>query len=390
MLDLARRAEQLGYSRYWLAEHHGMPGVASSATAVLIGQVAAATSTIRVGSGGVMLPNHAPLTVAEQFGTLGALFPGRIDLGVGRAPGTNRATAAALRRPAGLAVGPSAVEDFPDRLADLATFLGGGEFPPGHPYHRVAAFPRADETPPIWLLGSSVYGARLAGMLGLPFAFAHHFSAADTLPALKIYRSGFRPRLPGQAVDLPRLTDRPAPDRGSGPDPVLDPDGGPGPDRGAGSDGGSGPGSAVDDRWARLPGRERPYVIVTAAVVCAEDDERAEWLARPLRLATLRLRGGRADAFPSPEEAAAHPWTDEERAAADAATSSYLVGSPQTVLAGLDRLLRATGADEIMMTTNVHPHADRLRSYELVAELADLAGTPHEVVGSARGTDARR
>jgi alkanesulfonate monooxygenase SsuD/methylene tetrahydromethanopterin reductase-like flavin-dependent oxidoreductase (luciferase family) len=362
MLDLARRTERLGYTRYWLAEHHGMPAIASSATPLLIGQVAAATSTIRVGSGGVMLPNHAPLTVAEQFGTLGSLFPGRIDLGIGRAPGTDSATAKALRRTAGLL----AVDDFPETLAELTTFLAGAEFPPGHPYHRVSAYPRA-AMPPVWLLGSSGYSARLAGVLGLPFAFAHHFGTADTLPALQLYRSSFRPTPLGRGT----------------------------PDAGAVSAGAVGAGAvgagAVGAGGAAVapPGRERPYAMVAAAVVCADDDERAEWLARPIRLAMLRLRGGRTGAFPSPEEAAAYPWTEEERAAADAATSTHIVGSPQTVRARLDRLVRTTGADEIMVTTNVHVHADRVRSYELLAELADLpAPGSRDVVELASGTPA--
>jgi luciferase family oxidoreductase group 1 len=309
-LDLARGVEHLGYTRYWLAEHHGMPGIASSATALLIGQIAAATSTIRVGSGGVMLPNHAPLAVAEQFGTLGTLFPGRIDLGIGRAPGTDPATARALRR------GASAVgaDDFPQALSDLTTFLAGGAFPADHPLHGVGAFPQAP-APPIWLLGSSGYSAQVAGTLGLPFAFAHHFSAANTLPALDLYRRSFRPS----------------------------------------------------------PGRERPYAIVAAAVLCAEDDERAEWLAAPVRLAMLRLRGGRPGVFPSPEEAAAHAWTPQERAAAENITGSHIVGSPATVRAGLDALLDATEADEIMIVTNAHRPADRLRSYELIADLTNLA-----------------
>ncbi|WP_235826219.1 LLM class flavin-dependent oxidoreductase [Candidatus Frankia alpina] len=309
-LDLARHAERLGFTRYWLAEHHGMPGIASSATSILIGQVAAATSTIRVGSGGVMLPNHAPLAVAEQFGTLGTLFPGRIDLGIGRAPGTDPATARALRRTAGLL----AVDDFPEQLSELTTFLSGGEFAADHAMRGVHAFPQA-QVPPIWLLGSSGYSAQVAGVLGLPFAFAHHFSPANTVPALELYRRSFRPS----------------------------------------------------------PGRERPYAIVAAAVVCAEDDERAEWLAAPVRLAMLRIRGGRPGVFPSPEEAAAHSWTPQERAAAENATASHIVGSPSTVRAGLDALLDVTDADEIMITTNAHRPADRIRSYELVAEIGGLA-----------------
>jgi luciferase family oxidoreductase group 1 len=305
-LDLAAHAERWGYTRYWLAEHHGMPGVASSATAILIGQVAAATSTIRVGSGGVMLPNHAPLVIAEQFGTLGAFFPGRVDLGIGRAPGTDQMTARALRRGSG----PLSAEDFPEQLGELLAFLRG-EFPEDHPLASVLAVPRAP-MPPVWLLGSSGYSAQLAGVLGLPFAFAHHFSGGNTVPALALYRDSFRPR----------------------------------------------------------PGRDRPYAMVAAAVLCADTDERAHWLADSVRLGMLRLRQGRPIPFPSPEQAAAHPWTPAERAAADAATSSHLVGGPETIRAGLERLMEATGADEIMITANVHGHADRLRSYELIAELA--------------------
>jgi luciferase family oxidoreductase group 1 len=194
----------------------------------------------------------------------------------------------------------------------------------------VEAFPRAD-MPPLWLLGSSGYSAQVAGMLGLPFAFAHHFSPANTLPALDIYRSSFQP----------------------------------------------------------APGRDRPYAMVAAAVLCAEDDETADRLAGPIRLAMLRLRSGRPVAFPSPAEAAAYPWTPQERATADAATSSYLVGSPETVRAGLDDLLRATEADELMVVTNVHGHTDRVRSYQLVAEIAGLAGQAgHDDRDDAAGAKA--
>ncbi|OHV42773.1 alkanal monooxygenase [Pseudofrankia sp. BMG5.36] len=321
-LDLARHTEQLGFVRYWLAEHHGMPGIASSATALLIGQVAAATSTIRVGSGGVMLPNHSPLVVAEQFGTLGAMFPGRIDLGLGRAPGTDPATARALRRLTGRAL---TEDEFPDQLAELTTFLAGAEFPTGHRLHGVSAFPRA-EVPPIWLLGSSGYSAQVAGILSLPFSFAHHFSSQNTVPALDLYRSSFRPS----------------------------------------------------------PGRERPYAMVATAVLVADTDERADWLAGPIRLTMMRLRTGRPAAYPTPEEAAAYPWTELERSAARQATASHVVGSPETVRAGLQRLLDATGADELMVTTNVHGHADRVRSYELLAELAkDLTPPSRPSVAAA-------
>ncbi|MCM3884079.1 LLM class flavin-dependent oxidoreductase [Frankia sp. R82] len=326
-LELARQAERLGYTRYWLAEHHGMPGIASSATTLLIGQIAAATSTIRVGSGGVMLPNHAPLAVAEAFGTLGTLFPGRIDLGIGRAPGTDPATARALRRTAG----PLAVDDFPQQLSELTTFLAGGEFPEGHPMRGVQAFPQAP-VPPIWLLGSSGYSAQVAGMLGLPFAFAHHFSSANTIPALELYRRSFQPS----------------------------------------------------------PGRERPYAIVATAVMCADDDERAEWLHSPVRLAMLRLRGGRPGTFPSPQEAAVHPWTPQERAAADNITASHIVGSPLTVRAGLDALLDATGADEIMVVTNAQEPADRIRCLELVADLGGLTPTADDHPATPVATSASR
>jgi alkanesulfonate monooxygenase SsuD/methylene tetrahydromethanopterin reductase-like flavin-dependent oxidoreductase (luciferase family) len=354
-LALARRAEELGFTRYWLAEHHGMPGIASSATALLIGQVAAATASIRVGSGGVMLPNHSPLVVAEQFGTLGAMFPGRIDLGLGRAPGTDPATARALRRirtsqiafgdpagtrtsqiafgdpagtrtsqiafgdPAGTPGRSLAEDEFPDQLAELTTFLAGNEFPAGHRLHGVSAFPRA-QMPPIWLLGSSGYSAQAAGILSLPFAFAHHFSPHNTLPALDLYRDSWRPG------------------------PLL--------------------------AEMSQPHRERPYAMVAAAVLVADTDERAEWLAGPIRLTMMRLRTGRPAAYPTPEEAAAYPWTGQELALARQATGSHVVGSPETVRAGLQRLLDATRADELMITTNVHGHADRVRSYELLAEIA--------------------
>ncbi|AEH08819.1 MULTISPECIES: LLM class flavin-dependent oxidoreductase [Protofrankia] len=311
-LDLARRAEELNYHRYWLAEHHSMPGIASSATSILIGQVGAATTSIRVGSGGIMLPNHAPLIIAEQFGTLGALFPGRVDLGIGRAPGTDSATAQALRRSSG----PVSADDFPAQLAELVAFLGNS-FPASHPLRTVTAVPHG-ETPPVWLLGSSGYSAQLAGYLGLPFAFAHHFSAVNTLPALALYRSAFRP----------------------------------------------------------APGREQPYAMVAAAVICADTDETAQWLAGPTQLTMLRLRQGRPDVFPTPEQAAAYPWTPAERAAADGAAASHIVGSPDTVRASLDALIDATEADEIMIVTNVHPHDARIRSYELIAEFAGLPGLP--------------
>ncbi|XRQ12518.1 LLM class flavin-dependent oxidoreductase [Actinomadura welshii] len=295
-LDLARRTERLGFHRYWLAEHHAMPGIASSATAVLIGQVAAATSAMRIGSGGVMLPNHAPMVVAEQFGTLEALYPGRIDLGLGRAPGTDQATALALRRsPEALSV-----DDFPEQVIELRGYFGADS----------KVTPAAGNEPPIWLLGSSGYSARLAGLLGMPFAFAHHFSAANTEPALKLYRESFRP-------------------------------------------------GALD----------APYSMIGVAVTAAESDERARELAAPQALSFLLLRRGAPGPLPSPEEAAAYPYTPLERQMIDSRLAEQVVGGPETVRKDLDALIERTAVDEVMVMTQVHDHADRLRSYEILAEL---------------------
>jgi len=308
-LDLARHADRLGYHRYWLAEHHNMPGIASSAPAVLIGHVADATERIRVGSGGVMLPNHAPLVVAEQFGMLEALHPGRIDLGIGRAPGTDPVTAAALRRSADAL----SADDFPEQLMDLIGFFTG-QFPDNHPYRAITAVPAFGNMPALWMLGSSGYGAQVAGALGIPFAFAHHFSADNTLPALELYRRAFRPS------------------------EVLD----------------------------------EPYAMIGVAVVCAEDDERARWLAAPGALSYLRLRSGRPGQFPTPEEAAAYPYTPGERASIELRVRTQAIGGPDTVRDALDALVRETGVDELMVTTMVHDHADRVRSYELLAGACGL------------------
>jgi len=309
-IDLARHAERLGFRRFWVAEHHNMPGIASSAPPVLIGHIADATTTMRVGSGGVMLPNHVSLVVAEQFGMLEALHPGRIDLGIGRAPGTDQVTAAALRR------SPEALsaDDFPDQLMDLLGFFTG-RWPEGHPFARITAVPGRGHQPAMWLLGSSGYSAQVAGLLGLPFAFAHHFSPANAIPALALYRSHFRPS------------------------DVLD----------------------------------RPYAMVAAAVVCAETDERARWLAGSGALSFLRLRSGRPGPLPSPEEAAAYRYNDMERAFVEDRQATQILGAPQTVRQGLADLLASTAADELMLTTVVFDPADRLRSFELVA---DLARTP--------------
>lgn len=303
-LKLARRAEELGYHRLWVAEHHNMPGVASTSPAVLVAHLASGTSSIRVGSGGVMLPNHPPLVVAEQFAMLEALHPGRIDLGIGRAPGTDPATAAALRRtPDGLGA-----DDFPRELQDLRTLLGvdtAGE--------RAAflATPAAASTPPVWLLGSSGYSAQAAAVLGLPFAFAHHFSAQNTEPALALYRENFRP-------------------------------------------------SAV---------LERPYAIVTQVAIVADTDAEADYLAGPLRMMQVSLRTGRPSALQHPDTVAAHQWTDAERNLLEHGRSQPAIGSPQTVRAELTKLCERTAADELMISTMTYGAAERIRSFELLAEV---------------------
>jgi luciferase family oxidoreductase group 1 len=301
-IALAQHTEKLGYHRYWVAEHHNMPGIASSAPAVLIGHLASATHTIRLGSGGVMLPNHAPLTIAEQFGMLEALHPGRIDLGIGRAPGTDQLTASALRRTDDLSA-----DGFPEDFGELIAFFHG-TFPPDHPYSRITAVPARGNVPELWLLGSSGYSAQVAGMTGLPFAFAHHFMPANTLPAISLYRRAFRP-------------------------------------------------SAYISE---------PYVMVAVQVVCADTDEEARHLAAPSALSFLKLRQGRPGQLPTPEEAATYPYTDMEREAIRQRQADQVMGSPETVRRGLLELQERTQADELMLTTVIYDHADRLRSYELV------------------------
>jgi luciferase family oxidoreductase group 1 len=303
-LDLVRHTERLGYHRYWVAEHHNMPGIASSSPAVLIAHLASVTETMRIGSGGVMLPNHTSLVIAEQFGMLEALHPGRIDLGIGRAPGTDQITAAALRRSAN----PLGADEFPEQLMDLFGFFTGS-FPADHPYRHVTAVPALGYQPEVWLLGSSDYSAQVAGVLGLPFSFAHHFAAANTLPALARYRASFRP----------------------------------------------------SDRL------EAPYAMVAVSVLCAESDERAEWLAKPSAVSYARRHRGERGPLPSPEEAADYHFTPFEKEAVRSWTGTHVIGGPDTVRARLDELAAATAADELMITTMVHDHADRMRSYELIA-----------------------
>lgn len=330
---LARLAEDRGFHRYWVAEHHSMPGVASSSPAVILAHLAAHTATIRLGSGGVMLPNHAPLVVAEQFGTLEALAPGRVDLGLGRAPGTDGATAAALRRTERLREG---AEEFPQQLAELIRFLDD-DFPDGHPYRRIHAVPgpvqataaggvQSAHRPPVWLLGSSMFSARLAAELGLPFAFAHHFAAQHTGPALELYREAFRP-------------------------------------------------SAV------LPA---PYALIGVSVLAAEDAREARRQVTAGALSMLRLRTGRPGLVPSPEEAERYEFSPLEREFADSWIGNVVHGTPDEVCTGLGGLQKRTGADELMLTTNVHGPRARLRSYELIA---DAYGLPAGA-GAAAGTDA--
>jgi luciferase family oxidoreductase group 1 len=302
--ELARRTEALGYRRFWVAEHHNMPAIASSSPAVLIAHLAASTTTIRLGSGGVMLPNHAPLVVAEQFGTLAALHPDRIDLGIGRAPGTDRRTAFALRR----TVEGLSAEDFPRELSDLMGMLAGDE-------DLLAAVPTAEIPPQVWLLGSSGFSAQLAGALGLPFSFAHHFSAQNTEPALELYRRSFRP-----------------------------------------------------SQWL-----DRPHTMIAVNVTCADTDERAEELARPGWLSFLRLRSGAPIALPTVAEAAAYQFSPAELDFVEERRLGQAIGSRDTVAQQLDALVARTDVDELMVTNQIYDLPDRIRSYELVADIAARA-----------------
>jgi luciferase family oxidoreductase group 1 len=301
-LDLARHAENWGYRRIWLAEHHNMPGVASAATAVVIGHVAAGTSRIRVGAGGIMLPNHAPLVIAEQFGTLATLFPGRIELGVGRAPGTDPITARALRR--NLAMNP---EGFADDLLELMSYLRD---PQGS--RPVNAVPGAGTNVPIWILGSSLFGAQLAAALGLPFAFASHFAPALLQPAIEIYRRHFKP----------------------------------------------------SEQLAR------PHLMVAANVIAAETDEEAALLMTSLQQAFVHLRRGRPGPLPPPAVGFEAQLAAPERAMLDEALSCSFVGSAERVRRGLADLASRTGADEIIVAAHVHDHGARLRSFEIAARCA--------------------
>ncbi len=298
-LDLARQAERLGYRRYWLAEHHNMPGVASAATSVVIAHVADATSTIRVGAGGVMLPNHAPLVIAEQFGTLAALHPGRIDLGLGRAPGTDPLTTRALRRTLA-----GDVDRFPDDVMELMAY-----FAPARPGQPVRAVPGAGLEVPVWILGSSLYGAQVAAALGLPYAFASHFAPAELDRAGALYRERFQPS-------------------------------------------------------AQLAA---PHVMLGVNIVAAETDAEARRLYSSLQQAFVNLRSGRPGPLPPPVDDFEARLDPMARGMLDHALACSIVGSFETVRAGLASFVKRTRADELMVTAQVFDHAARVRSFEIVA-----------------------
>jgi len=297
-LDLAQHAERWGFQRYWLAEHHGMPGIASAATAVLIGHVAGGTSKIRVGAGGIMLPNHSPLVVAEQFGTLESLYPGRIDLGLGRAPGSDQVTARALRR--NLA---SDADEFPRDVLELMDYFSKDS------RNTVRAVPGEGLEVPIWILGSSLFGAQLAAALGLPYAFASHFAPQQMMQAIALYRANFRPS-------------------------------------------------------ERL---DQPYVMLGFNVFAADSDEEAAFRATSMQQAFVNLRSGRPARLPPPLAGYPNLVGPQERALLDSVLSCSAIGAPRTVRASLQAFIKQTGADELMITSQIYDHSARLRSYEITS-----------------------
>jgi luciferase family oxidoreductase group 1 len=299
-LDLAQHGERWGYNRFWLAEHHGMPGIASAATAVLMSHVANGTSTIRVGAGGIMLPNHSPLVIAEQFGTLESLFPGRIDLGLGRAPGSDHTTARALRRNLS-----SDADEFPQDVVELMDYFAGSS------RRQVRAVPGAGLQVPIWILGSSLFGAQLAAALGLPYAFASHFAPQMMMQAIEIYRATFRPS-------------------------------------------------------AQL---EKPYVMLGFNVFAADTDAEAHWRASSMQQAFINLRTGNPTRLKPPVEGYLDLLSPPERSMLDSVLSCSAIGSPATVAQQLRAFIARTGADELMITSQVFDHAARLRSYEITADI---------------------
>ena len=307
-LRLAQHAERLGFNRYWMAEHHGMAGIASAATAVCLAHVAAGTSTIRIGAGGIMLPNHAPLTIAEQFGTLAALHPGRIDLGLGRAPGTDMMTARALRRTL-----QGDVDSFPQDVLELQAYFA----PPQDGARHVRATPGEGLEVPLWILGSSLYGAQLAAALGLPYAFASHFAPAEMERAIDIYRERFRPS-------------------------------------------------------AQL---DRPYVMLGLNVFAADTHAQATTLFTSLQQAFVNLRSGRPGKLPAPDAGYPAHLPADARAMLQQALSASVVGDPAEVREGVAAFAARTGADELMVTAQIHDPAARLRSFEIVAQAVAAPAT---------------
>jgi luciferase family oxidoreductase group 1 len=305
-IDLARFADERGYTRFWLAEHHNSPGIASTTPDIMIGQVARETQHLRVGSGGVMLPNHSPLKVAESFKLLEALYPERIDLGIGRAPGTDMRTALALRR----SEAALNAEDFPQELLELRAFAAG-DFPADHVFKSVTAYPDDVNLPPIWLLGSSGFSSQLASMLGTGFAFAHHINGDGAVQAMTTYRHHFRP-----SEQFPQ-----------------------------------------------------PHAILAASVICADTDEEADELALSVIYAFLSLQSGRPNGtLLSPEEVMAENLSDYERKLFTAIRERHFVGSPSTIQAKLGKLIQQTQADELMVLSIIHDHTARLHSYDLLAD----------------------
>ncbi|HEY5809467.1 MAG TPA: LLM class flavin-dependent oxidoreductase [Povalibacter sp.] len=302
-LDLAQHAERWGYRRYWLAEHHSMPGIASAATAVVIGHVAGGTKTIRVGAGGIMLPNHSPLVVAEQFGTLESLYPGRIDLGLGRAPGSDQVTARALRRNLS-----SDADEFPQDIVELMSY-----FQPAQPDQAVRAVPGAGLDVPLWILGSSLYGAQVAAAFGLPYAFASHFAPAQMMQAIQLYRDTFRP---SRQLDL-------------------------------------------------------PYVMLGFNVFAADREDEARLLATSMQQAFVNLRTGRPGQLPPPVHGYLDALAPRERAVLDDVLSCSAIGTADTVCRALRTFMDRTGADELIITSGIFDHAARLRSYEITAQVRD-------------------
>jgi luciferase family oxidoreductase group 1 len=305
--DLAQHAERWGYQRYWLAEHHNMPGIASAATAVAIGYVADATKTMRIGAGGVMLPNHSPLVIAEQFGTLESLYPGRIDLGLGRAPGTDQLTAHALRRDAA-----DSSDRFPQDVVELLSYFG-----PVQVGQKIRAVPGANLNVPVWILGSSLFGAELAALLGLPYAFASHFAPAALMPALDVYRSHFRPS-------------------------------------------------------ERL---EKPYAMAGVNIVAADTEREARRAFTSMQQSFVKLRRGQPGQLAPPIDDIETFWTPMERAGVEQALARSFVGTPDQVAVKLKAFIDETGVDELMINGHIFDHATRLRSFELAAQVCrQLAG----------------